>query len=195
LSSRWASLLAWPHTGFGAHVSREIPADPRSWENVARYVAHPLILVDRIRGDPSGGILDTGKAIHPGPRANCRVVDPLEFLAESSAHLADPHETTALDGGGDATRTRGVRNARGLLAPPDPGARTADADLAPLALRRTWARLIRRVDKGEPRATPSPGRTPRRPRPPPLPTGNDGRRLAQAPLDPRQKAPGSGNSH
>ena len=33
-----ANLLAWPHTGFGAHVSREIPADHGTPEIVARYM-------------------------------------------------------------------------------------------------------------------------------------------------------------
>ena len=50
-----ANLLAWPHTGFGALVSREIPADPVSREIVARYLAHPPIILGRIVGDPSAG--------------------------------------------------------------------------------------------------------------------------------------------
>jgi hypothetical protein len=34
-------------------MSREIPADPISRENVARYLAHPPMVLDRIVGDPS----------------------------------------------------------------------------------------------------------------------------------------------
>ena len=32
------NLLACPHTGFGAHVSREIPADAKTPNTVARYM-------------------------------------------------------------------------------------------------------------------------------------------------------------
>ena len=35
------NLLAWPHTGFGAHVSREIPADTTTPGVVARYMIRP----------------------------------------------------------------------------------------------------------------------------------------------------------
>ena len=129
-----ANLLAWPHTGFGAHVSREIPGDQQSRENLARCLAHPPIVLDRIVGDPSAGkILYTGEAIHPRHRANFRVFDPLEFLAEISAHIPDPHEKTALYYGWYSNRTRGFRKARGLLPPAPPGQPPAEADRAPLA--------------------------------------------------------------
>jgi hypothetical protein len=58
-----ANLLAWPHTGFGGHLSREIPSDPVSRENVARYLTHPPIILDRIVGDPSAGkVIYTGQS-------------------------------------------------------------------------------------------------------------------------------------
>jgi hypothetical protein len=92
-----ANLLAWPHTGFGAHVSREIPADPVSRENVARYLAHPPVILDHIVGDPLAGKgIYARETIHPPHRANFGVLHPLAFLAELSAHLPDPHEKTAL---------------------------------------------------------------------------------------------------
>ena len=154
-----ANLLA-PPTGFGAHVSREIPGDQQSRENPARYLAHPPIVLDRIVGDPSAGkILYTGEAIHPRHRANFRVFDPLEFLAEISAHIPDPHEKTALYYGWYSNRTRGFRKARGLLPPAPPGQPPAEADRAPLATRRTWARLIRKIYKADPLLCPLCGAT------------------------------------
>ena len=71
-----ANLLAWPHTGFGAHLSREIPTDPVSRENVARYLAHSPIILDRIVGNPSAGkILYTGGRSVPatGPTSACSI--------------------------------------------------------------------------------------------------------------------------
>ena len=130
-----ANLLAWPHTGFGAHVSREIPADPVSRENVARYLAHPPIILDRIVGDPSAGkVIYTGEAIHPRHRANFRVFDPLAFLAELCAHIPDPHEKTAIYYGWYSNRTRGFRKARGLLPPATPVQPAPEADRAPPSL-------------------------------------------------------------
>ena len=109
-----ANLLAWPHTGFGARLSREIPGDPVSRENVARYLAHPPIILDRIVGDPSAGkVIYTGETIHPRHRANFRVFDPLAFLAEICAHIPDPHEKTPIYYGWYSNRTRGFRKARG----------------------------------------------------------------------------------
>jgi hypothetical protein len=65
-----ANLLASPHTGFGAHVSREIPAGLVSREIVARYLAHPPIILGRIVGDPSAGkVIYTREAIHGRPPA------------------------------------------------------------------------------------------------------------------------------
>lgn len=141
-------------------MSREIPGDQQSRENLARYLAHPPIVLDRIVGDPSAGkILCTGEAIHPRHRANFRVFDPLEFLAEISAHIPDPHEKTALYYGWYSNRTRGFRKARGLLPPAPPGQPPAEADRAPLATRRTWARLIRKIYKADPLLCPLCGAT------------------------------------
>jgi hypothetical protein len=146
-----ANLLAWPHTGFGAHVSREIPADPVSRENVSRYLAHPPIILDRIVGDPSAGkVIYTGEAIHPRHRANFRVFDPLAFLAELCAHIPDPHEKTAIYYGWYSNRTRGFRKAHGLLAAATPSQPAPETDRAPLAIRRTWARLIRKIYEVDP---------------------------------------------
>jgi hypothetical protein len=41
-----ANLLAWPHAGFGAHVSRGIPADHGTQEIVARYMTRAPIVGD-----------------------------------------------------------------------------------------------------------------------------------------------------
>ena len=146
-----ANLLAWPHTGFGAHVSPEIPADPVSRESVARYLAHSPIILDRIVGDPSAGkVIYTGKAMHPRHRANFRAFDPPAFLAELCAHIPDPHEKTAIYCGWYSNRTRGFRKPQGLLVPPMPAEPATEADRAPLAIRRTRAQLIRKIYEVDP---------------------------------------------
>jgi hypothetical protein len=88
--------------------------------------------------------------MHPRHRANFRVFDPLAFLADFCAHIPDPHEKTAIYYGWYSTRTRGFRKARGLLAPAGPDAPVADAERPPLTIRRTWARLIRKIYEVDP---------------------------------------------
>ena len=156
-----ANLLAWPHTGFGAHVSREIPADHGTPEIVARYMTRAPIVPDRILGDgATQKVIYRSNVIHPRHQANFRAWDPLDFLAEVSVHIPDAHEKTTIFYGWYSNRTRGFRKRRGLLPPggsvhqiPRP------ADEAPLGVRRSWARLIRKVYEVDPLTCPLCGAT------------------------------------
>jgi len=97
-----------------------------------------------------------------------RVFDPLDFLAEVSAHIPDAHEKTTLFYGWYSNRTRGYRKQHGLLAKgeaPDPLPGTDDG--APLEVRRSClrraqarrARLIRQVYEVDPLLCPRCGGT------------------------------------
>ena len=89
------NLLAWPHTGFGTHVSRKIPADATTPGVVARSRSRPPVTPERMRGEASQAqVIDQSEAGHP--QASFRVFDPLDFLAEVSAHIPDSHEKTTL---------------------------------------------------------------------------------------------------
>ncbi len=84
------SLLAWPHRGFGNHVSRPIPVDKQAPGVVARYMARPPITPERMLGDADKHqFIYRSDAIHLRHQANFRVFDPLDFLAEVSAHIPD----------------------------------------------------------------------------------------------------------
>jgi hypothetical protein len=84
------NLLAWPHPGFGTHVSRAIPADEKTPGVVARYVARPPITPERMVGEArSAKAIYHSEAIHPRHQAKFRVFEPLDFLAEVSAHIPD----------------------------------------------------------------------------------------------------------
>jgi hypothetical protein len=139
------TLLAWPHTGFGTHVSRAIPADEKTPGVVARYMTRPPITPERIFGEADKDqIIYRSDAVHPRHQANFRVFDPLDFLAEVSAHIPDAHEKTTLFYGWYSNRTRGYRRQRGLLGQAEAATPTGE-DRAPLDIRRSWARLIRQV--------------------------------------------------
>ena len=147
------NLLAWPHTGFGTHVSRAIPADATTPGVVARYMARPPITPERILGEADQDrIIYRSDAVHPRHQANFRAFDPLDFLAEVSAHLPDAHEKTTIFYGWYSNGTRGYRKRQGLVA--KAGVRTPAADAegtqAPLEVRRSWARLLRQVYEVDP---------------------------------------------
>ena len=146
------NLLAWPHTGFGTHVSRAIPANATTPGIVARYMTRPPITPERMLGEASSAqIIYRSDIVHPRHQANFRVFDPLDFLAEVSAHIPDAHEKTTLFYGWYSNRTRGYRKQHGLLGsaqPPDPAA--DEGTQAPLELRRSWARLICQVYEVDP---------------------------------------------
>ena len=88
--------------------------------------------------------------------------DPLDFLAEVTAHIPDVHEKTTLFYGWCSNQTGGYRRQQGLLAKaeaadPVPGT----DDRAPLEIRRSWARLIRKVYEIDPPLCPRCFRYPR----------------------------------
>jgi transposase-like protein len=160
------NILSWPHTGFGAFVGHEIPAaDRKGREEVARYLAHPPIVVGRILGDGSSGtVVYKADKVHPRHQANFRTFDPLEFIAEVVSHIPNVHEKTAIYYGFYSNKSRGLRKAKGEKASkPGPEGTagsgvaegsTAEEDRAPAEVRKNWARLIRKVYEVDPLVCP-----------------------------------------
>jgi len=64
----------------------------------------------------SAQVIYRSEAVHPRHQANFREFDPLDFLAEVSAHIPDPQEKTTVFYGWYSNRTRGYRKQHGLLA-------------------------------------------------------------------------------
>ena len=140
---RVGNLLAWPHAGFGTHVSWAIPADKKTPGVVPRCMVRPLITPEQMLGEANQAqIIYRSDAVHPRHQASFRVFAPLDFLAEVSAHLPDAHEKTTLSCDWDSNRTRGYRRQRGLRGEVEVDTPTGKAR-APLDTRRSWARLIR----------------------------------------------------
>ncbi len=80
------NLLAWPHTGFGTHVSREIPADAKTPGAVARYMIRPPITPERMLGEASKvQIIYRSDAVHPHHRANFRSAETSSSSVETLA--------------------------------------------------------------------------------------------------------------
>jgi len=152
-------------------VSRAIPNDERTPGVVARYMARPPITPERMLGEVNTAqVIYRSDAVHPHHQANFRVFDPLDFLAEVSAHIPNAHEKTILFHGWYSNRTRGYRKQQGLLGNAEVGAAIAE-ERAPLEIRRSClrrgvrlrltrspqarrARLIRRVYEVDPLVCP-----------------------------------------
>jgi len=147
---------------------------PASWTRNKKahprfFMTRPPITPERMLGETSSAqVIYRSDIVHPRHQANFRVFDPLDFLAEVSAHIPDAHEKTTLFYGWYSNRTRGYRNQHGLLAKaeaaePVPGT----DDGAPLEVRRSClrraqarrARLIRQVYEVDPLLCPRCGGT------------------------------------
>jgi Putative transposase/Transposase zinc-binding domain len=152
-----AAMLAWPHSGFGAHIGPLIQGDDRaSLTRVARYGARAPIAEGRLRYHPERAQVELVSDAARGPYVGVHRLDALEFLARWVHHVPDHYETRVRYYGAYATRRRLWWRRRGVVpegaaamaapapAPPAPGA-PADDWPALRARRRRWAELLRRV--------------------------------------------------
>jgi len=122
----------------------------------------PPITPERMLGEASKAqVIYRSEAGHPRHQANSRVFDPLDFLAEVSAHIPDAHEKRTRFDGWDSTRTRGARTRHGPRAKAEAAERAADDEgtRAPLEVRRSGARLLRQVYEVDPLLCPRCGGT------------------------------------
>ena len=105
------ALLAWPHTSFGSHLSREIPTDERTPGIVAGYMPRSSITPERMLEVASGvRVVWWSDEIHPRHQASFRVFAPLDLLALGSTHIPDVPEQTTIFPGWWSNRTGGYRN-------------------------------------------------------------------------------------
>jgi len=105
-------------------------------------MTRPPITPDRMLGEAGRAqVIYRSDSVHPRHQANFRVFDPLDFLAEVSAQIPDPHEKTTLFYGWYSNRTRGYRRQHGLLGKAERAEPLPDeATRAPLEVRRSCLR-------------------------------------------------------
>ena len=144
------AMLAWPHSGFGAHIGPPITGDDRDGLlRVARYSARAPIAESRLRYDAERAQVELVSDRNDGPYAGTHHFAALEFLARWVDHVPERYETRVRYDGAYATRRRVWWQRRGIVlagAPP-PAASAAEpaADWPALrARRRRWAELRRR---------------------------------------------------
>ena len=98
-------MLAWPHSGFGAHIGPAIPADDREGLlRVARYSARAPIAESRLRYDAERADVELVSDRNDGPYAGIHRFTALEFLARWVDHVPDAYETRVRYYGGNRRR-------------------------------------------------------------------------------------------
>jgi hypothetical protein len=150
-------MLAWPHSGFGAHIGPVIDGDDRqSLTRVARYGARAPIAEDRLRYHAERAEVELASDATSGPYVGLHRLDALEFLARWVHHVPDHYETRVRYYGAYATRRRLWWQRCGVVpegaaahagSAPVPNSATLPPDDWPAlrARRRRWAELLRRV--------------------------------------------------
>jgi hypothetical protein len=155
------AMLAWLHSGFGAHVGPPIAGDDRaSLLRVARYDARAPLAEGRLCYHPERAEVELVSDAASGPYVGVYRLSALEFLARWVTHVPDHYETRVRYYGAYATRRRLRWQRRGVvpegaagITPPEslstPATAPADDGHAQRARRRRWAELLRRVHRVE----------------------------------------------
>lgn len=148
-------IRSWRHTGFSVFVGRPIAAsDASALERLARYVRRFHLAESRVLYDEARDrvIYSSGKGPHPGFKANFRVFEARDFLADVLGFVPETyhHESVAYGEYSNAVRGRRLRD-----APP-----RAPETVEPRPRRvvsQRWRELIRRIYEVDPLRCPCGG--------------------------------------
>jgi hypothetical protein len=146
------SMLAWPHSGFSAHVGPRIEREDRAGVlRVARYGARAPVAESRLRYDAERAEVELVSDASEGPYAGVHRFAALEFLARLVDHIPGKGEVRVRYCGVYASRRRGWWRRRGVVlagtGPTDAHDTEHEAEPWPAlrARRRRWAELLRLV--------------------------------------------------
>ena len=148
-----ASMLAWPHSGFSAHVGAAIAATDRAAVlRVARYGARAPVAESRLRYDAGLAEVELASDAVDGPYAGVHRFAAVEFLARLVQHIPGKGEVRVRYYGAYASRRRGWWRRRGVVLA-GAGQQEAHEDTsreqepwpALRVRRRRWAELLRLV--------------------------------------------------
>ena len=145
-------MLAWPHSGFGAHVGPAIAANDRAAVlRVARYGARAPVAESRLRDDAERAEVELASNASAGPYAGVHRFAAVEFLARLVDHIPGKGEVRVRYYGAYASARRGWWRQRGVVLAGAASAEASEVERGPepwpvlKARRRRWAELLRRV--------------------------------------------------
>lgn len=143
---RYRLLAGWRHSGFSVFAGRPIEAfDTERLERLARYVRRSHLAESRLIYDETADrvIYRSEKGVHPGFKANFRVFDAEDFVAEVCGLVPDPwrHETVAYGEYANVVRGRRKRQAA-------PEIEVVHLDSRPV--RKAWRDLVKHIYEVDP---------------------------------------------
>jgi hypothetical protein len=145
------SMLQWHHSGFDAFIGQEVSGNDRNaLENLAQYIAKGPVSLQNLEYSREQQEVTYRTSNTHSRHGPSRTLDPLEFLAELTTHIAQPFERITNYHGYYSNASRGKRRkvlaaSRNTSDPPQ----TAQCSPAPPS-RKTWARLINKVYEVDP---------------------------------------------
>jgi hypothetical protein len=124
-----SGMLAWPHSGFGAHVGPRIAGEDReSLLRVARYAARAPVAESRLRYHAERAEVELISDARAGPYVGVHRMAALEFLARWLDHVPERYETRVRYYGAYATRRRVWWRRRGVVLVPAPERESASPE-------------------------------------------------------------------
>jgi hypothetical protein len=156
-------MRSWHHSGFDVNFAGRLDAaDVAGRERLAQYMLRcPFSLERMIRVTPDGKILyraeksDCRRFPEParpdlfgGAARNFQVFEPLDFIAELTQHIPEPHKHLVRYFGWYSSATRG-RRAQAHRRP-DHTVQIHDDHPSPGPARRRWAALLKRIWQVDP---------------------------------------------
>jgi hypothetical protein len=142
-------LMSWRHSGFSVDNSVIVyPSDEQGLERLARYLLRSPVSLQKLYYSPETNqvLLKSNKG-HDGKGSE--IIDPMEFVARVLMQVPDLNRPYIHYYGIYSSRTH-VKPINDSKTPP-PDLHDEDSPSAPIsALRRRWAKLIRRVYQVEP---------------------------------------------
>jgi hypothetical protein len=154
-------LLSWRHPGFSVYQGEPIaPDDHETRQRLARYMVHPPVALDRLRYHPETAQVAYYARNHDRSGASdasaAHMVPALDFLAALCTHIPDAGQQWVRYCGAFSN----VRRAGAHLCGSAPGKEpdvpegqaqhSGSADDFARRLRRSWARLIKKVYEADP---------------------------------------------
>lgn len=144
---RMRMLLSWRHSGFSVFVGDPIyPENRKGLERLACYMRRLHVSESRLVYDRENGrvIVSSGKAPHPKFKANFRVLDVNEFLAELTTLIPQTYQHESLAYGEYSSAAMGRRRKQDGLEP------LTIRELNRKQARSAWRELMKRIYEVDP---------------------------------------------
>ena len=153
------NMLGWRHTGFGVYVGEPIilrrAKEGEGVEGAAdllEYIARGSVSLERMQWvEETGEVIYKADRVHPGRKANFRVMGALDFLAQLAEHIPGRYERMMNYYGRYSNRSRGKRRREGYEGPASEAeAVKRSRGRGPEGVREAWAKMIRMVWETDP---------------------------------------------